>query len=382
MKLLVGGDLCPIRRNEDLFADARIDEIWGGFLPIVEEADFFVANLECPFIDRGEPISKTGPALKARSECIRGLRASGLSAVGLANNHIMDYGVAGLRNTLELCNSAGIQTFGAGLSRERASQPLILQKGGVKVAILAVAEREFSVTLPENPGANPIALPGLTDAIRELSGSVDAVVTLVHGGLGGFRLPSPRLQWLCRSLAHAGCDVVICQHSHVVGCSETFEDRFILYGQGNLLFDLSADDLDPWNTGVFTRIEVGGSRKEHRVEVLPFIQSGRRPGLSDLTPAEEEAFWCGFSERSELVSDPTRVALEWKNWVLSRERDYLGALFFPSGRLARWLRKTPLHHLVFRPERKQLLLNLLRCESHREAMEVLLSGEPGDPTVW
>lgn len=74
------------------------EHVWGDGPPLIQSADLSLTNLECP-LTAHKPINKFGPALKASQDCIDALKP--FSVIGLANNHILDYGKKGLENTLQ-----------------------------------------------------------------------------------------------------------------------------------------------------------------------------------------------------------------------------------------------------------------------------------------
>jgi len=99
MKILIGGNVAPIGRNERYFIDGDIEKLFNDLATEFKEGDLSVINLECSLIDESMPILKSGPVFGAKSACIN---AIGIDVVSLANNHIMDHGPAGLKNTLEI----------------------------------------------------------------------------------------------------------------------------------------------------------------------------------------------------------------------------------------------------------------------------------------
>ena len=84
----------------------------------------------------------------------------------------------------------------------------------------------------------------------------DYAIVLYHGGKEYYRYPSPNLQKTCRKLVEKGADLVICQHSHCIGCEEKYQDGTIVYGQGNFLFDHG--DNEYWNTSLLVQIKDDG----------------------------------------------------------------------------------------------------------------------------
>jgi len=92
INILIGGDTCPIGRNEPLFRKNDAVGLLGDLAPEFETADLSIVNLECPLIRNETPVAKCGPNLGAPVDCANGLKAMGVDVVGLANNHIMDHG--------------------------------------------------------------------------------------------------------------------------------------------------------------------------------------------------------------------------------------------------------------------------------------------------
>src|SRR6478672_10327093 len=108
INVIVGGDVCPINRSIRHFKAGDASAIFNDLLPEFGEADLCIANLECPLVSEPSPIIKSGPVFGVESSCINGLRESGIDILNLANNHILDHGPQGLKNTLTVCAGAGI----------------------------------------------------------------------------------------------------------------------------------------------------------------------------------------------------------------------------------------------------------------------------------
>lgn len=78
------------------------------------------------------------------------------------------------------------------------------------------------------------------------------MIVLYHGGKEQYRYPSPNLQKTCRKLVEKGADLVVCQHSHCIGCREEYLQGTIVYGQGNFLFD--DEENEYWQTSLLIMI--------------------------------------------------------------------------------------------------------------------------------
>lgn len=119
----ISGDLVPTRSNADFFASGEVDRALDEkLLETLMAADARVINLEAPLTDRPAPIRKAGPALSAPSACVRGLKALE-PVLALSNNHVLDQGASGLRDTVRVLETAGIP-FGRGRNPSRSWKTL------------------------------------------------------------------------------------------------------------------------------------------------------------------------------------------------------------------------------------------------------------------
>src|SRR5690606_27860319 len=76
-----------------------------------------------------------------------------------------------------------------------------------------------------------------------------------HGGIEHYEYPSPRLQRVCRSMVRHGADLVLCQHSHLIGTVEKYRGGEILYGQGNAIYGYRPGN-HAWNTGLLVSVNL------------------------------------------------------------------------------------------------------------------------------
>jgi hypothetical protein len=102
---------------------------------VLDGADLALVNLECPFTERGEKLTKNFN-FRARPELVKILQNASVDVVTLANNHLMDYGPDGLKDTIDTLDAAGIQWFGAGPREKVARRPLVLKRNGVKIGFI------------------------------------------------------------------------------------------------------------------------------------------------------------------------------------------------------------------------------------------------------
>jgi poly-gamma-glutamate synthesis protein (capsule biosynthesis protein) len=305
--------------------------------------------------------------------CINGLVAMGIDVVGLANNHTLDHGDLGLQSTLATCTEAGIECVGAGSELEAASRILVRDVLGHRVGILALAEQEFGIATRTRSGVCPLDPIVFSRAIRARQDTYDSLIVLIHGGNEFYRYPRPALQETCRYLVELGADIVLCQHSHIVGCYEEYEGRYIVYGQGNFICS-GVNKPAFWNEGLLISIDLNLGEPPAFC-VIPFVQSeGREPGASLMKGEQLLEFQRELQSRCEEISDPSVVDQKWDEFCEEQRVTYLrrfGALH----RVFRLLdRYTGYIQYLIRRRRVRLdQLNLVRCESHREVIINLLS---------
>ncbi|MGN1015497.1 MAG: CapA family protein [Faecousia sp.] len=365
MEILIGADLVPTQPNWEAFAEADTHSILGQELrDLMGKADFRVFNLEAPLTDEDTPIAKCGPCLRIPTRTAPGLRAMGVDLVTLANNHILDQGEAGLRSTISTLERVGISWIGAGMTPREAAKPYILEREGIKVGFYPCAEHEFSIVTENSAGANPFDPLWSLDHIRELKQQCDYVAVLYHGGREKYRYPSPELRKVCRRIADKGADLVLCQHSHCVGCQEEWNGSTIVYGQGNFL--LGKSNVEEYQTGMLVKWIL--SSRESRVEYIPVEKSGAFVRLAGEEKAAE--ILGGFYKRSEEIKKPGFVEEAYARHARESVLEYygrtLGRARYVIFRVLNLLCMDKLRRYCYSQRDILALENLLMCEAHRE----------------
>jgi hypothetical protein len=368
--IILGGDFCPVNSNEHLFNNNDVNTIFGDVLPILVNADYSVFNLECPLTNISTPISKFGPCLKVSTKISSGLSSGLVKCFGLANNHIMDHGIEGVLSTLKVLQDSDIDTFGAGNNLDLAARLLIKDFNSLKVGFLGIAEQEFSIAAKDSHGANPLDLIKNYNSIKQAADKCDYLIIYLHSGNEQYRLPSPRLKELCHFFVDVGADLILCQHSHCVGGYEDYKDSKILYGQGNFIFDFH-NDLPGWNEGLLVQLRLAKDKSE--IKFIPVFQTPGKPGVELMRGEKYKEFMEGFEKRSALINDDEILAQEWQKYCETVKERYLSDLLSPFSRYVAWLlRRTGLTNLFLNDRAINLLLNLIRCQLHRDVLLTIL----------
>lgn len=130
LKILFTGDLCPLNRTEKLIKEGKSNEIISSILPVLEDKDIMISNLEAPITTADTTIKKSGPNLKLDPSCLEFLNTAQIDVACLANNHIGDYGTEPVKETIDILNRHNINSVGAGANIEDAWKPLLIEKRG------------------------------------------------------------------------------------------------------------------------------------------------------------------------------------------------------------------------------------------------------------
>ncbi len=367
MKILIGADLVPTDTNMALFAAGDAAALVGEKLQsVLQEADYRIFNLEVPLTDKVTPIEKSGPALIAPTATIAGYTALGVDCLTVSNNHIMDQGTEGFASTLSVLDGAAIAHVGGGSCLAEAARPYIAEICGKRVGIYACAENEFSIATEETPGANPFDALESPDHIAALKAQCDFLIVLYHGGKEHYRYPSPLLQKTCRKLVEKGADLVLCQHSHCIGCEEKYLHGTIVYGQGNFLFDHST--REHWQTGLL--VQLGD---DFEISYLPLRKQDNVVRMAEGEDAE--TILSEFNARSKEITDPQAVQDNYVRFAKTMGQDYLTMLggkeslcFRIFNKLLGGKPRKSRNNKRYVKRNRLNIENYLRCEAHRELL--------------
>ncbi|MDC3955224.1 CapA family protein [Polyangium jinanense] len=177
------------------------------------------------------------------------LAAAGIDVCVLANNHVLDFGTAGLLETLTTLEQAGLKIAGAGKNLSEARAPAVLPLGGDR-RLLVLAFGTESSGIPaswaatgDSPGVDRLAdlskatALEIEDRVRRVKRTGDVVVASIHWGSNwGYDVPEEHVRF-ARALIEGGIDLVHGHSSHHVRPIEVYRNKLILYGCGDFLND-------------------------------------------------------------------------------------------------------------------------------------------------
>jgi poly-gamma-glutamate synthesis protein (capsule biosynthesis protein) len=232
------GDVMVAERPGELIASG-VDPL-RGFAGLLDAHDLRIGNLECVVASGGNALAK--PYTFRADPGVLSVLKRHFDGMSLANNHSGDFGKAAFAEQLELMQRAGLAGFGGGRNASEAHAPLILERNGLRIALLGYVEfkpRSFEADATR-PG---VAWSGEDEQVIEdivaarRDHHVDIVIPYMHWGWEEEAQPSPRLRAFARRMIDAGADMVVGGHPHVTQGADVYKGKPIIYSLGNFLFN-------------------------------------------------------------------------------------------------------------------------------------------------
>ena len=251
---------------------------WGDTLPLLQRADARFINLECAITDWGEPEPGKVFCFRTDAKNVEVLRVAHIDAVSLANNHVLDYGEPGLRETLRNLDASGIRHAGAGLTALEAQQPAWLAIDGLRIAFLAATDNQpdWEATA-DRPGVFYIPIDPaderfqrLVTLVRAAKRAADLVMVSLHWGPNWGYQPPPEHPPAARLLIESGADIIFGHSAHIVRGIEVYRGRPILYSCGDFVDDYAVDQVERNDESFIVQAYLSG-RELTRLSLIPTV---------------------------------------------------------------------------------------------------------------
>jgi poly-gamma-glutamate capsule biosynthesis protein CapA/YwtB (metallophosphatase superfamily) len=228
--VLDGGPGKAIEQGRDPFAS---------FATLLQAADIRVANLECVVATVGEPQDKIF-TFRANPRTLDVLNQH-FDAVSIANNHSGDFGRPAFAEMLDLLDQHHVLRFGGGHNLAEAHTPLIIERKGIRIALLGYNEflpRSFEADA-DAPGTAWSEDEQVVADIRRARSfyKADLVIPIMHWGWENEMKANPRQRQLAHLMIESGADAVIGGHPHVTQDIELYRNKPIVYSVGNFMID-------------------------------------------------------------------------------------------------------------------------------------------------
>ncbi len=255
------GDLCLQGCRAANYAVA------GPIRKLLQGSDLNIVNLEMPLTRAvaatpNQPCNlKCEPRMNPVLELFHGF--------SLANNHIMDYGLAGLKETCAFLDKNQKFRYGAGSCLEQSLQPLRLELNGIKVALIG-ATRWYNAG-PHRAGTAPMRIHTLSKIIKKLKQECYFVIITPHWNYENVDYPAPAERKRGHQLIDAGADLVVGSHPHQIQGYEIYHGKYIFHSLGNFIFPLFDLSRKAWAQTFILSVKVN-RKHQYSIDQLP-VQS-------------------------------------------------------------------------------------------------------------
>jgi gamma-polyglutamate biosynthesis protein CapA len=245
------------------------------------QADYVTGNLEQVVSDRADELPEADKLIHLASDrrAAEALAEAGFTTVALANNHLMDHGIPGLRDTIEILDEVGVAHAGAGETIDDAMSILYEEHGDLTVATLSFTD-SFVVGFVARAFQGGVLSADLQRAsrlIREANANADLVVAHFHWGQEYAFRPDATQRELAEMAAASGADIVIGHHPHVLQSVERIGDTLVLFSLGNFVFDQGWTRTRESTIARYHLAEDG----QARVEFVPILVREGAPRVVD-----------------------------------------------------------------------------------------------------
>jgi poly-gamma-glutamate synthesis protein (capsule biosynthesis protein) len=266
----------------------------------VQRADLAICHVETPMTDgspTGYPLFNTPPALA------RAIKRTGWDVCDTASNHTLDRARPGIVQTIRHLNHAGLRHTGSFLTRAARSRPVIMKVKGLRVAFLAYTQFTNGLPLPD-PWSLNLAYPDviLADARRARARGAQVVIVNLHWGDEYRHAPSAFQRSLARRLLRSrAITAIIGQHVHVVQPITKAAGRLVVYGEGNLVSNQTADCCPAASQdGLIALLQIAWDAKRGgRVERVRYVPTWVRHPDYTVLPVGD-ALRRGLADRATL----------------------------------------------------------------------------------
>jgi len=251
---------------------ALLDDPATAFGPVAEvftASDLAVVNLETAVTTGGTAEPKKY-LFRAPPTAYAAVKAAGVDAVSIGNNHSLDYGRVGLADTIRHAADAEMPVFGAGADADAAYAPWVTEVNGTTIALLGISmvhelETSWNATDDRAGVAHARDAARSIAAVTAAKQRADFVVVYMHWGKESSECPTGEMKAFAQKLADAGTDLIVGTHAHLLQGDGWLDGTYVSYGLGNFLWwwnDAASND-----TGVL-RVTLR-ARKIADVEFLP-----------------------------------------------------------------------------------------------------------------
>jgi len=314
VKLIAVGDISlQTRNNNHPFEKVKV---------VFKNKDILFGNLET-VLSNGGKVAEKAVVLYTSPDKVEWLKDAGFDILNIANNHIMDLGVEGFNETLDVLNRSNLNFIGCSNHKFNRSHAVV-EVNNTTIGFLGYYEGGFNT--PQNGVlVNGMDEDDIIKDIRNLKSQCDAIIISLHWGIENVFYPSPKQIDFAHKLIDSGATIILGHHPHVIQGIERYKNGLIAYSLGNFQFDPSIS-YSPNNQSLILSIEL---TKEGLgdYDIIPVkIDDDFVPYV--LAEEEQEKIRRFVSEISQHINNGT---ITWRWWFEEIANTYL------SGNMKSWI---------------------------------------------
>jgi poly-gamma-glutamate capsule biosynthesis protein CapA/YwtB (metallophosphatase superfamily) len=306
------GDILPAASVLDYMNKFGFDYPFRETSSLLQAADITAGNLETAITTRGKVEENKEYVYRGPKEALVPIKEAGFDFLSLANNHSMDYGWEGLRDTMDALDDADLQHAGSGIDDTEAYTPAYIDSNGMTVGFVSLT-RVIPISKTNwkadkiNPGlAEAYSTERAVAAIKEARSNADVVIVMVHWGDERTDMPNKFQKSLAYAFIDAGADLVVGSHPHVLQGFESYKGKWIAYSLGNFVFP-GMSPPSTAETGILTATCKLGS--DCSLQFAPMISKLAQPVQMDAESGKALlAHLSSISFASTVEEDGTIVA--------------------------------------------------------------------------
>lgn len=213
----------------------------------LKESDITFGNLECPLTYGGTPAQKN-ILFKADPENAKALYAAGYDVLSISNNHMMDYRVTGMEDTIKALSNNNILPVDNRLT--------VIERQGIRIGFIG-----YTFFMKED-----IDSEALKNQIQKARLECNFLVISFHTGLEYNPYPTEMQREYSHLFIDSGADMVVGHHPHVLQGMERYKEKYIFYSLGNFIFDRQLQEGTDKSVILSVKIDKNGIKN---IEALP-----------------------------------------------------------------------------------------------------------------
>ena len=306
VKLIAVGDISlQTRRDSHPFEKIKA---------VSKDKDILFGNLETVLSNRGK-VAEKAVVLYTLPDKVEWLKDAGFDILNLANNHIMDLGVEGFNETLDVLNQNNLNFIGCSNHKFNQSYAVI-KVNNTKIGFLGYYEGGFNK--PQNGALiNGMNEDNIIKDIRNLKPECNVIILSLHWGIENVFYPSPKQIDLAHKLIDSGATIILGHHPHVIQGIEKYKNGLVAYSLGNFQFDPSIS-YSPNNQSFILSIELTKDGLDNYGIIPVKIDKDVAPYIP--AEKEQEEIKCFISEISKHINNGT---ITWRWWFEEIAEEYL-----------------------------------------------------------